>query len=57
MVNAFTNLQIDFIFSIRNYSKKKKDIRNIFAENDKVVERKPVVGYDSLRISCIYEKF
>ena len=31
MVNAFTKLQIDFIFSIRNYSKKKK-IYEIFLQ-------------------------
>ena len=47
MVDAFTNLQMDFIFSIRKYCKKKKDIRNILLlqKNDKykVVKRKPVV--------------
>ena len=29
MINAFTNLQMDLIFSIRNYYKKKKVLRNI----------------------------
>ena len=35
MVNAFTNLQMEFMFSIRNCYKKKKDIRNVLAFADK----------------------
>ena len=34
MVNVFTNLQIDFIFSIRNYCKKKR-YKKYFAFVDK----------------------
>ena len=52
-VNAFTNLHMDFIFSIRHCCKKKKDIRNILLlqtnGKHKVVKRKPVVGYDLTR--------
>ena len=57
MVNAFTNFQMDLIFSLRSYCKKEKDIPNIllFLTNEKykVVKRKPVVGYDSISICCI----
>ena len=47
MINAFTKLQMDLIFSIRNYYKKKKVIRNILLlqpnDKHKVVKRKPAV--------------
>ena len=47
MVNAFTNLQMDLIFSIRNYYKKKNVSRNILlyqaSEKSRVVKRKPAV--------------
>ena len=48
MVNVFTNLQIDFIFSIRNYCKKKRYIK-YFTFADKW----QIVGYDSISVSCI----
>ena len=35
MINAFTNLQMDLIFSIRNYYKKNKVIRNILMTDTK----------------------
>ena len=47
MVNAFTNLQMDLIFSIRNYYKKKNILRNILLnqanEKSRVIKRKPAV--------------
>ena len=47
MINAFTNLQMGLIFSIRNFYKKKKVLRNILLlqanEKYKVVKMKPAV--------------
>ena len=47
MINAFTNLQMGLIFSIRNFYKKKKVLRNNLLlqanEKCKVVKRKPAV--------------
>ena len=47
MGNVFTNLQMDFVFSIQNYCKKKSNIRNILVlrtnDKHKVVKTKPVV--------------
>ena len=51
MVDAFTKLQMDIIFSIHNYCEKKKGIQNILLlqTNDKykVIKRKPVVSEHS----------
>ena len=51
MADVFTNLQIDFMFSIRILARKEKDIRNILLlqTNDKykVVKSKPVVSQRS----------
>ena len=61
MVHAFTNLQLDFIFSIRNYCKKKKDIRNILLLRTngkyKVVKRKPVVSDRSPNLFLYIETY
>ena len=44
MINAFTKLQIDFIFSIRNYYKKKIYTKYFaLADKYKVIKRKPAV--------------
>ena len=48
MVDVSTNPQIDFIFSVRTFARKKKDIRNILLlqtdDKYKVFKRKPVVS-------------
>ena len=48
VVDAFTNHQMDFIFSIRSYCKKKKIYENIVLLQTngkyKVVKRKPTVS-------------
>ena len=38
MINAFTNLQMDLTFSIRNYCKKNKVIRNILMTDTKFLK-------------------
>ena len=61
MVDAFTNLQMDFIFSVQKYCKKKKDIRNILLlqTNDKykVVKRKPIVSESSSNLFLYIQKY
>ena len=64
MINAFTNLQMDLIFSIRNYYKKKKVLRNILLlqanEKYKVVKRKLAVRNYLVRPGkdrCWWENF